>query len=105
MYACLFVEPISRSAIFLLLKFTSAPSKTLSAPSKYASTLVDGSLSTLNFALLRLNASSGKVNPVVFTRIKGLVAVVFTLLTVNSRPLRKSNLVISVSAASTSAAA
>ena len=66
---------------------------------------MDGSLSTLNSLLFRENASSGKVNPVVFTRIKGLVAVVLTLLTVNSRPLRKSNFVISVSAASTSAAA
>ena len=66
---------------------------------------MDGSLKTLNLALLRLKASSGNVRPVVFTRINGLVAVVLTLLTVNSRPLMKLNLVISVSAASTSAVA
>jgi hypothetical protein len=50
-------------------------------------------------------ASSGNVKPVVLTRINGLVAVVFTLLTVNSRPLIKENFVKSVSAAFKSAAA
>ena len=104
MYACLLVVPISLRAIFLLLKFTLASSNTFSAPSKYASTLVEGSLKTLNSLLFNEKASSGKVKPVVFTRIKGLVAVVLTLLTVNSRPFIYVNFVMSVSAALRSAA-
>ena len=85
MYECFVASPFSRIIIFWLLKLTCAPSYTLSAPSKKASTFSDSSLITKISVSVRVKPSSGKAKPVVLIVIE--LEFVSTLLTVNSRPL------------------
>ena len=70
----------------MLEKLSNAPSNTLSAPSKNASTEVDWSLSTWAVVLAILKPVSGKPRPVVLIVIEELV-VTFEIW--NVRPFKK----------------